>query len=595
MAEENSKGMPTYIGWEMPQEEYGELLEKYGDKLPYQGEVRRTPEQEFKYLTSRLESTKRALKRFGESNKVTFLDVNAAKHGWITNQLDLPYEEVTDPEVKALKLDEINAAEERNKFIAAWGVSQDPSTLETGWYQVPRSEDRPTEYAKAKGGLVETGPKLIGEPTYKSIATGLGTLGRYGDNYMVHASDGETVVPGDVLEANPPLKEALFQQMRMMGVEDPNRYVVGNDLNSINPVTGQPEFFFKKLFKKILPIAAPIIGNLILPGMGGPIASALATKLTGGSTKDALMAGLVAGGSQALMGGIGGMGKNGVGFMKGAQSSLGQMFRSPSAAWQQGIFGGGTLGSAYGATMGSKPIPGVAGTSGTSSMGPPPPYQKASAITQTQLGDLTNPSQTYRPIIRSSPGHLDMVTGYDAATELGVGQVGKTPGGNWFSDLGPWGKAGLIGGGLGLGALALGAFDEEEDEEGSPAGDPRIKAYDKFLALSTQDQQSSIGQGLLKQAGVGPLFNAQQIADATGISLPEALAYLGQYGITETVAARGGAISGPGTGTSDDIPARLSDGEFVMTADAVRGAGNGNRQRGAARMYDMMHQFERVA
>lgn len=41
-----------------------------------------------------------------------------------------------------------------------------------------------------------------------------------------------------------------------------------------------------------------------------------------------------------------------------------------------------------------------------------------------------------------------------------------------------------------------------------------------------------------------------------------------------------GAISGPGTGTSDDIPAMLSDGEFVMTARAVNGAGNGNRQRG---------------
>ena len=441
---------------------------------------------------------------------------------------------------------------------------------------------------------MRTGPKLIGEPTYKSIATGLGTLGRYGDNYMVHASDGETVVPGDVLEANPPLKEALFQQMRMMGVEDPNRYVVGNDLNSINPVTGQPEFFFKKLFKKILPIAAPIIGNLILPGMGGPIASALATKLTGGSTKDALMAGLVAGGSQALMGGIGGMSKTGPGFFGGAKQALGNIFRSPQAAFQQGIFGGGTLGSAYGATMG-RGIPGAASTPGTSSMGPPRAYQDPSAITQTQLGDLTNPSQTYRPIIRSSPGHRDMVTGYNARTGLGAGQVGKTPGGNWFSDLGPWGKAGLIGGGLGLGALAVGAFDEKEDEENQVAGDPRIKAYDKFLALSTQDQQSSIGQDLLKQAGVGPLFNAQQIADATGISLPEALAYLGQYGITETVAARGGAISGPGTGTSDDIPARLSDGEFVMTADAVRGAGNGNRQRGAARMYDMMHQFERVA
>jgi len=49
---------------------------------------------------------------------------------------------------------------------------------------------------------------------------------------------------------------------------------------------------------------------------------------------------------------------------------------------------------------------------------------------------------------------------------------------------------------------------------------------------------------------------------------------------------------GAGTGTSDSIPARLSDGEFVMTADAVRGAGNGSRDLGAARMYDLMSRFE---
>jgi len=50
---------------------------------------------------------------------------------------------------------------------------------------------------------------------------------------------------------------------------------------------------------------------------------------------------------------------------------------------------------------------------------------------------------------------------------------------------------------------------------------------------------------------------------------------------------------GWGTGTSDSIPARLSDGEFVMTAQAVRNAGGGNRNLGAARMYDMMNRFER--
>ena len=60
-------------------------------------------------------------------------------------------------------------------------------------------------------------------------------------------------------------------------------------------------------------------------------------------------------------------------------------------------------------------------------------------------------------------------------------------------------------------------------------------------------------------------------------------------------AAVGGEVEGPGTGTSDSVPARLSDGEFVVTAKAVRGAGGGDRNVGAARMYDMMSDLERVA
>ena len=60
-------------------------------------------------------------------------------------------------------------------------------------------------------------------------------------------------------------------------------------------------------------------------------------------------------------------------------------------------------------------------------------------------------------------------------------------------------------------------------------------------------------------------------------------------------AADGGEVNGPGTGTSDSVPARLSDGEFVLTAKAVRGAGGGDRDIGAARMYEMMSELERVA
>jgi|9_EtaG_2_1085328.scaffolds.fasta_scaffold13677_3 hypothetical protein len=53
-----------------------------------------------------------------------------------------------------------------------------------------------------------------------------------------------------------------------------------------------------------------------------------------------------------------------------------------------------------------------------------------------------------------------------------------------------------------------------------------------------------------------------------------------------------GMIDGPGDGQSDDIPAMLSDGEFVMTKQAVMAAGNGDRDKGTDRMYEMMNSLE---
>ena len=43
---------------------------------------------------------------------------------------------------------------------------------------------------------------------------------------------------------------------------------------------------------------------------------------------------------------------------------------------------------------------------------------------------------------------------------------------------------------------------------------------------------------------------------------------------------------------ADDVPARVSKNEFVMTADAVRAAGGGSVNKGAERMYDLMNNLE---
>jgi len=118
------------------------------------------------------------------------------------------------------------------------------------------------------------------------------------------------------------------------------------------------------------------------------------------------------------------------------------------------------------------------------------------------------------------------------------------------------------------------------------------------------------------QKGTGP--DAPGVVSSAGFTQPE---YSPEYGRrrmqqsiqryyspflgTETpiMAARGGSIqnfprktgpiNGPGTGTSDDIPAMLSDGEFVFTAKAVRNAGGGSRRKGAARMYKLMKSLEK--
>ena len=57
----------------------------------------------------------------------------------------------------------------------------------------------------------------------------------------------------------------------------------------------------------------------------------------------------------------------------------------------------------------------------------------------------------------------------------------------------------------------------------------------------------------------------------------------------------GGIDPSEGSGTKDDVPAMLNAGEFVMTRDAVKGAGGGNLDRGIDRMYSMMDSFERMA
>ena len=174
-------------------------------------------------------------------------------------------------------------------------------------------------------------------PDYEFAPVGLGSMheqakklaeyGRNGDIYVVHAAEGETVIPLEVLNANPKIKELLFGQMRGMGL-DPQEFVVGSELNSINPDTGLPEFFFKSVFRgvkkavksvaKIAKKAAPVVIPLAAAYFGIPflgasfgagtfgasfIGGGLGSLVGGASLKDSLKAGLMSGGIASLSAG----------------------------------------------------------------------------------------------------------------------------------------------------------------------------------------------------------------------------------------------------------------------------------------------------
>jgi len=137
----------------------------------------------------------------------------------------------------------------------------------------------------------------------------------------------------------------------------------------------------------------------------------------------------------------------------------------------------------------------------------------------------------------------------------------------------------------------------DEDGDGLDSfGKPMEKAGPNPMEGMSQNERTDYISNLFGQdfskgvsgAGVSPFGSGQARKEGLGSALT-GLGSIANY------MNEGGEVNGPGTGTSDSVPARLSDGEFVLTAQAVRGAGGGDRDLGAARMYDMMSELERVA
>jgi len=94
--------------------------------------------------------------------------------------------------------------------------------------------------------------------------------------------------------------------------------------------------------------------------------------------------------------------------------------------------------------------------------------------------------------------------------------------------------------------------------------------------------------------GQGPV-RFKDVKRPTGTARELEAMYANKGGPAYFPRRNGGIMPEEGSGTKDDVPAMLTAGEFVMTRDAVKGAGNGNLNKGIQRMYGVMDNLERMA
>ena len=117
------------------------------------------------------------------------------------------------------------------------------------------------------------------------------------------------------------------------------------------------------------------------------------------------------------------------------------------------------------------------------------------------------------------------------------------------------------------------------------AAEAAQKEFERMSMIKTE------GRGLAALGGKMDTAsdNAMQAAGIEGLPVRKNPKGVKELDLRET----GGFIQPVGIKEkADDIPAMLSNNEFVFTADAVRGAGDGNVEVGAQRMYDMMKKLE---
>ena len=414
-------------------------------------------------------------------------------------------------------------------------------------------------------------------------------MGRFGDTELAHVTPGEVVLPPNFLNENPKLKQAIE---KILDKDDTSiaELMVGDNMNSINPSTGLPEFFLKKLGKKIgkfwnkkvkpvvnkvAKVAKFVPGPWQLPAQMYDTGRVAVNVIKGDQDPLALLRNL--GQAYAF---------TNIGIKDGELMNPSDKFSTDAIGGRTRDFFRSKFGGGETEAVGSD----VAG-----------------------VKDVPNNAQEISDILSSgkqgaqSPGFLDSTknffSGLDGQPGFGFGDI-LAGGGKLFDFLGSaregiMGKTGLDPALLALATAYGKATEEAAKKEVGGAKDVRLIRPELQMP---QPFSQGFDLGLVKNP-----VNA--FADGGAVIGESDYAKGGEV----LDMRKGGESVGPGTGTSDDIPAMLSDGEFVMTAKANLGAGamkinkkkggimemvpslEPDRKRGADNMMKLMRYFEGVA
>ena len=507
------------------------------------------------------------------------------------------------------------------------------------------------EMAQAAGEILATqGPAILNNERSRRqqpqgfARGGLASLGRFGDTQTAHVTKGEMIIPNYVLN-DTGLRTELNKVMERMGA-DPARYTVGGKKVSLNPQTGRPEFLsLGGIIGGIAGAAlAPFTGGLSLAAAAG-LGAAAGTLIDTGDPMEAAMMGIGAYGIAGVGVGAGLWGAGTTGYGAGltaywtapGSTALGGMFAAAPEAVAAGAQAMQYTGPAFIGTTGETISTGALMTPeiaaaegiGSSWLAPASTQQLMAGNVASFGGDIAGTS-----FLGGTGGETGAALSKAATTPVVTPKAPAAPGtgsggtsffdkaANWWDKSSMLEKAGALSAGSALLGMT-GALDAEPvprpegyNLQTDPSAQYGGKSYETLGPSDLFGNIDQMGSGVPGSPGTPIGGVGTPTVSSSGYSYGAAPSYGSTPNLSAARnvynaatspwagrvpsyaalnAATGGHVRGPGTATSDSIPAYLSDGEFVMTTRAVRGAGNGSLRDGAKRLYAMMDELERRA